>query len=116
MKGQLTIVVLVHGPYLVRHATVKDGQLNIEGDLDKSTDITVFASESIKSISWNGEKVKISSKDGHKYTAKLKGPSKVKLPKLESWKYADSLPEVKSDYKTSSSTWIGKYFLLLNIF
>ncbi|UZP38687.1 hypothetical protein NXS19_006503 [Fusarium pseudograminearum] len=98
--------VLVHGPYLVRHATVKNGQLNIEGDLDKSTEITVFASESLKSISWNDEKVKVSSKEGHKYTTKLKGPSKVKLPKLESWKYTDSLPEIKSDYKTSSSAWV----------
>ncbi|KAH6951533.1 glycoside hydrolase superfamily [Fusarium avenaceum] len=98
--------VLVHGPYLVRHATVKNGQLNLEGDLDASTEITVFASESLKSISWNGEKVKVSSKEGHKYTIKGKGPSKVKLPKLGSWKYADSLPEIKSDYKTSSSVWV----------
>lgn len=100
---------MVHGPYLVRHATVKDGQLNLEGDLDASTEITVFASESLKSISWNGEKVKVSSKEGHKYTIKGKGPSKVKLPNLESWKYADSLPEIKSDYKTSSSVWVGMY-------
>jgi hypothetical protein len=98
---------LVHGPYLVRHAAVKNGQLNLEGDLDQSTEITVFASESLKSISWNGEKVKVSSKEGHKYTIKAKGPSKVKLPKLESWKYADSLPEIKSDYKTSPSAWVG---------
>jgi hypothetical protein len=104
---------LVHGPYLVRHATVKNGQLNLEGDLDTSTEITVFASESLKSISWNGEKVKVLSQEGHKYTIKAKGPSKVKLPKLESWKYDDSLPEIKSDYKTSSSAWVGMYLAYL---
>ncbi|EWZ32529.1 glycoside hydrolase superfamily [Fusarium oxysporum Fo47] len=98
--------VLIHGPYLVRHATIKNGQLNIQGDLDSATEATVFAPESLKSIAWNGEKVKVSSKEGHKYTIKLKGPSKVTLPKLESWKYADSLPEIKTDYKTSSSAWV----------
>lgn len=103
----LTFIVLIHGPYLVRHATIKNGQLNIQGDLDSATETTVFAPESLKSIAWNGEKVKVSSKEGHKYTIKLKGPSKATLPKLESWKYADSLPEIKTDYKTSSSAWVG---------
>ncbi|KAF5024390.1 hypothetical protein F66182_3476 [Fusarium sp. NRRL 66182] len=98
--------VLVHGPYLVRHATIENSQLSLEGDLDKATQLTVFASASLKSISWNGAKVKISSKKGNQYTAKLKGPSKVKLPSLSNWKYTDSLPEIKSSYKTSPSTWV----------
>ncbi|KAM5354977.1 hypothetical protein ACJ41O_001623 [Fusarium nematophilum] len=100
--------VLVQGPYLVRSASLDDKKttLDIRGDLDKATELTVFAPESVRTITWNGQKVKINSRKGNQYTAKLKGPSKFELPQLGPWKYTDSLPEIDPDYETSKSTWI----------
>ncbi|KAM0426577.1 hypothetical protein ACHAPT_008269 [Fusarium lateritium] len=99
--------VLVQGPYLVRSASLdeKKHKLDIHGDLDQATQITVFATESLKTITWNDKKVNIASKKGNIYTAKLDKPSKFKLPALRSWKYTDSLPEIKADYKASSPAW-----------
>ncbi|KAI8650678.1 Beta-galactosidase [Fusarium keratoplasticum] len=99
--------VLVQGPYLVRSASLdeKKRKLSIYGDLDQETQVTVFAPESLKTIAWNDKRVKITSQKGNLYTIKLDKPSKFKLPSLERWKYADSLPEIKADYKTSSTAW-----------
>lgn len=104
--------VLVQGPYLVRSASLdeKKRKLSIYGDLDQETQVTVFAPESLKTITWNDKRVKITSQKGNLYTIKLDKPSKFKLPSLERWKYTDSLPEIKTDYKTSSTTWTGGFF------
>ena len=104
--------VLVQGPYLVRSASLdeKKRKLSIYGDLDQETQVTVFAPESLKTITWNDKRVKITSQKGTLYTIKLDKPSKFKLPSLERWKYTDSLPEIKTDYKTSSTTWTGGFF------
>ena len=102
--------VLVGGPYLARSAT-RDSEsrsLDLHGDLDQETTLTVFGPESLCSIKWNGEKVKIESKEGLKYTALLEGPPDFELPKLGSWRYEDSLPEISNDYEASSSVWVGK--------
>ncbi|KAF5012277.1 hypothetical protein FDECE_1658 [Fusarium decemcellulare] len=98
--------VLVQGPYLVRSAHIEKNELDIRGDLDKATQLTIFAPKSIKSIIWNGEKIKIDSRKGNLYTAKLKGPSKFELPSLGPWKYTDGLPEIGAKYKASESTWV----------
>ncbi|KAF4979174.1 hypothetical protein FZEAL_4547 [Fusarium zealandicum] len=100
--------VLVQGPYLVRSASLdkKEQKLDIRGDLDQATQLSVFAPTSVRTITWNGEKVKITSKKGNLFVAKLQGPPKFKLPSLGGWKYTDSLPEIAADYKTSESTWI----------
>lgn len=104
--------VLVQGPYLVRSASLdeKKRKLSIYGDLDQETQVTVFAPESLKTIAWNDKRVKITSQKGNLYTIKLDKPSKFKLPSLERWRYADSLPEIKADYKTSSTAWTGRLF------
>lgn len=104
--------VLVQGPYLVRSASLdgKKRKLDIYGDLDQATQMSVFAPESLKTITWNDKKVKITSKKGNLYTVKLDKPSKFQLPSLGPWKYTDGLPEIKADYKTSSKAWTGRFF------
>lgn len=103
-------IVLVQGPYLVRHASINETNrgLDLRGDLDGPTTVTVFGPSSLCSISWNGEKVAIESRNGNEFTFSLDGPAKFELPVLGSWKYDDSLPEIAPDYEASPSTWIGK--------
>ncbi|KAH6699212.1 beta-galactosidase [Verticillium dahliae] len=100
--------VLVQGPYLVRHASINETNrgLDLRGDLDGPTTVTVFGPSSLCSISWNGEKVAIESRNGNEFTFSLDGPAKFELPVLGSWKYDDSLPEIAPDYEASPSTWI----------
>lgn len=102
--------VLVQGPYLVRSAAITlNGTLELTGDVDNSTQpITIFA-PSVTSVTWNGEPITITSKDGNLLTATLDGPTEFSLPSLGPWKWHDSLPEIQANYTTSSTTWIGKF-------
>lgn len=103
--------MLVHGPYLVRSAKwdSKSRTLDVSGDLDKDTVLTVFGPPSLCHLKWNGKSVEIDAKSGMTYTASLDGPPDFKLPRLGPWKYEDSLPEVLPDYEPSSSVWIGEW-------
>jgi hypothetical protein len=101
-------LVLVHGPYLVRSATLNDKSLALTGDVANATTITVFTSKSVCSISWNGKKLPIASSNAGILTAKLDAAPDFDLPALSGWKYADSLPEIQSGYSANSSAWIGK--------
>lgn len=104
-------VVLVQGPYLVRDASYDEESkhLDVYGDLDKDTTITIWGPSNLCSISWNSEKAAIVSKHGNQYVIEVEGPPEVEIPALGPWKYTDALPEIASDYETSSSTWIGKF-------
>lgn len=106
----LTWIVLVHGPYLVRSASWDQATrtLDIQGDLDAATTLTVFAPASLCTLKWNGDKVKIDSREGNKFSASLEGPQAFELPALGSWRYTDSLPEISADYEPTSAVWVGK--------
>lgn len=103
-------LVFVQGPYLVRSAEYdeKKKTLHLTGDEEESKNITVFGPEKLCSITWNGEKVHIEAHGGGMYLASIEGPKGFKLPPLGPWKWADSLPEVKSDYEPSDKAWVGK--------
>ncbi|KAH0423248.1 beta-galactosidase b [Colletotrichum camelliae] len=100
--------VFVQGPYLVRSASFNETgrSLALSGDADKETTITVFASESICGITWNGKKLEIASREGNVFTAKIEGPAEFSLPALGPWKVHDSLPEIAIDYKPTSDSWV----------
>lgn len=102
--------VLVQGPYLVRTAAItSNGTLALTGDVDNSTQpITIFG-PSVTSVTWNSKPVTITSQDGNLLTATLDGPTDFDLPSLGPWKWHDSLPEIESNYTTSSTTWVGKF-------
>lgn len=104
--------MLVQGPYLVRSASLKTETKTLEltGDIDNSnTTIRVFAPRKACLITWNGERLKIESKDGNLITARIAGPKDFELPALGPWKYNDGLPEVDPQYALSSNAWVGKY-------
>ncbi|KAI8222604.1 putative beta-galactosidase B [Colletotrichum sp. SAR 10_86] len=100
--------VFVQGPYLVRSASFNETgrSLALYGDADKATTVTVFASESICGITWNGKKLEIASREGNVFTAKIEGPAEFSLPALGPWKVHDSLPEIATDYKPTSDSWV----------
>lgn len=104
--------VFVQGPYLVRSASFNETgrSLALTGDADKETEITVFASASLCSITWNGKKLELVSRDGNTFTAKIEGPATFDLPGLGPWKVHDSLPEIAKDYEATSESWVGKLY------
>jgi hypothetical protein len=103
--------VLVQGPYLVRSANLNAATKTLEltGDLDEATTpIYIFAPKAACSVSWNGKKLRIISRNGKLVTAALDGPAPFQLPGLGRWKSHNSLPEITPDYSTSAEAWIGK--------
>ncbi|EIW52309.1 uncharacterized protein TRAVEDRAFT_75316 [Trametes versicolor FP-101664 SS1] len=101
--------VLVGGPYLVRNASLANGgrTLALHGDLNASVPLTVIAPEGVRAVSWNGKQVRVQGASSGVLEGKLEVSSKIReveVPKLQGWKFADSLPEVKDGFDDSS--WI----------
>lgn len=99
--------VLVGGPYLVRNATISGSTLALRGDLNATTRLTVIAPPSVRSITWNGQSVSLQVSAGTNVTStggfvgSLTLPSSVSsvaVPALTGWKFADSLPEIQSNF------------------
>ncbi|KAI0629927.1 glycoside hydrolase superfamily [Trametes polyzona] len=97
--------VLVGGPYLVRNASLTgegDRVLALRGDLNASVPLTVIAPEHVRSVTWNGQPVRVKSGSARGVLeGRLEVSSKVReirVPKLRGWKFADSLPEVKDGF------------------
>ncbi|KAL0580562.1 hypothetical protein V5O48_001474 [Marasmius crinis-equi] len=113
--------VLIGGPYLVRSADISGNELALRGDLNISEGaadvmLTVIAPKNINSITWNGQPVTQASSflptswvsgtipgvgSGDSTTNSLTG-GQITLPKLDQWKFKDSLPEISSDFDDSS--------------
>ncbi|KAJ6585751.1 glycoside hydrolase family 35 protein [Mycena capillaripes] len=95
--------VLVGGPYLVRSAALEAGgaRLALRGDLREGVRLTVVGPRGVRSITWNGEDV-----GGGDFDFVVGGSTRVfnvaprmtvagvRIPQLEGWRYANSLPEV----------------------
>ncbi|KAF6747875.1 glycoside hydrolase family 35 protein [Ephemerocybe angulata] len=105
--------VLVGGPYLVRNATLEGEALSLQGDLKDDVQLTIIGPPHLQSISWNGQNLtfepslEFSIGDVNVYVADLKVASSLdglQVPKLEGWKYKDSLPEIETGYDDSSWT------------
>jgi hypothetical protein len=103
---------LVQGPYLVRsaHYDKEKKALHLTGDEDESKSITVFAPPKLCSITWNGDKVAISARNGNMYVVDIKGPeTDFELPALGPWTWADGLPEISEGYEADSDAWVGTF-------
>jgi hypothetical protein len=98
--------ILVGGPYLVRSADISGSSLNLRGDLNGSTTLTLIGTpESIRHITWNGAEVETDSTmaaSGDFVTTIAPKSKHFAAPKLNGWRYADSLPEVKNGYDDSA--------------
>ncbi|TFK34230.1 glycoside hydrolase family 35 protein [Crucibulum laeve] len=105
--------VLVGGPYLVRNATLTGTTLALRGDLKTGVRLTVIAPKSVRTITWNGERVSsdVAASSAVTATGGFVGQlapkislASIPVPKLTGWKFKDSLPEIQSSFDDSSWT------------
>ncbi len=114
--------VLVGGPHLVRNATLaRDGHggttLALRGDLNASVPLTVIAPPGVRAVSWNGKAVEVRGDGRGVLSGRLVRSvdvERVRVPKLEGWKFRDSLPEVRPGF--DDSDWVVADRTTTNIF
>ncbi|KAJ7018890.1 glycoside hydrolase superfamily [Mycena alexandri] len=103
--------VLVQGPTLLRNASIaanNEATIELWGDTNGSTSVTVYAPESVTSASWNGKTIADTNTIAPgvlNFT--VGGPSpEIDVPDLfnAEWKVADGLPETQNDY--NDSRWV----------
>jgi hypothetical protein len=92
------------GPHLTRTAHyVDDVTLALRGDLDEAVMLWVYAPRRITKVSWNGQLVRVARNAFGGLEGPLEFvPPAVKLPRLERWKYRDSLPEANPSFDDAS--------------
>jgi beta-galactosidase GanA len=97
--------VLVRGPQLVRHASLKSGALALTGDTGEAGDLEVWAPGTVRALTWNGARVpaKASTVASLASTVPLPGPAQLTLPALTGWRMAKGSPE--TDPKFDDSSW-----------
>ena len=118
--------VLVGGPHLVRNATLsRDGAtLALRGDLNANASdvpLTVIGPPSVRAVSWNGKVVSVHGDGRGVLRGRLERSVDVdaervreRVPKLEGWRFADSLPEVQPGFDDEG--WVEANHTTTNIF
>lgn len=96
--------VLSYGPYLVRSATSAGSVLALKGDTDSATHLLVFAPQSLKSITWDGQPLTTNVNSIGAYTGDLSGPGQVTLPVLTNWTFKAESPEASPTF--DDSNWV----------
>ena len=105
--------VLIGGPYLVRNATISGSTLAIRGDLYEGVRLIVIAPDTINVVTWNGIPVSAGFAAGAAVTQQggfsaqiypSVSTTGIAVPQLTKWKYANSLPEIESDF--SDTNWM----------
>jgi beta-galactosidase GanA len=101
--------VLEHGPELVRTAAMSGSTLRLTGDTSAATTMTVWAPPGVRTITFNGATVVVSSqldraRGGGVATAHLPGPAAIRLPDLSTarWRSAPESPEAQPSFDDSS--------------
>ena len=104
--------ILVGGPYLVRSARISGSTLALQGDLEKDVRLILIGPSYVRSITWNGQTVVPDSAAQSTLTSQggFVGDvhprltvTGIHVPRLENWRYADSLPEISPDF--SDTDW-----------
>ncbi|KAF9452019.1 glycoside hydrolase family 35 protein [Macrolepiota fuliginosa MF-IS2] len=100
--------IIVKGGYLLRTASVSDGNLAITGDLNDTATFEIIApAASSRTVSFNSEKLNTKKTSYGTLTASRNAHlPDVDLPKLNSltWRAADSLPEILPNYSDEKWT------------
>lgn len=103
--------IIILGSYLVRDASVRDGDLRISGDNNVTTTIEAYVGAAkISSITWNGIQFNATETAYGTYTATIPGTESrsISLPSLDTWQSADSLPEAQPSFDDSKWTIANK--------
>lgn len=114
--------ILVGGPYLVRNASITGSHLALTGDLKTGVRLFVFGPANISLVTWNGDPVSAdaaltahTSSQGV-FVGSLETratAASLTIPKLENWKYANSLPEISTNF--SDAEWMTANHTTTNI-
>ncbi|UPL02867.1 hypothetical protein LCI18_013801 [Fusarium solani-melongenae] len=105
--------VLIHGPYLVRTASIKGDTIHITGDWDEETEVEIWAPKKVTKAAFNGARLKVSKSKYGSLLGNLAAPEvttetlAAQLPALTKWKVADGLPEIAAHY--DDSRWTSKH-------
>jgi beta-galactosidase len=94
---------LVRGAYLVRTAASSGGTLALTGDTSGSGPITVWAPPRIDAVTWNGQRVRMTTQADGSLAGTLPGPAAARLPTLSKWRFRFETPEAQPFY--NDSTW-----------
>lgn len=100
--------VIAKAGYLLRTATKSGKTLHLTGDLNATTTLEIVAgAHDVRKVHFNGKPVRLNENTRGRLTATLtyKSPS-LDIPVLakRSWKYTDSLPEIRNIYDDSEWT------------
>ncbi|KAI1379686.1 glycoside hydrolase family 35 protein [Hypoxylon crocopeplum] len=93
--------VIVNGPYLVRSASITNNRLSLSADFNKSTAVEVIgAPRTATTLEINGKKTDFGIEDRRMVADVSYSAPSLNLPSLTrlSWKYVDSLPEIRTGY------------------
>jgi len=88
--------ILARGPYLVRTAERRGSSLLLRGDADQASPLEVFAPKQVRTVYWNGHRVRGGS---------VPGPDPVTFPELTNWRYTEDTPE--ADPAFDDSRWVA---------
>lgn len=97
--------MFVHGPYLVRRASIDGSTLLLEGDTDSDTDIEVSTTKKVKTIKWNGNDVVTRKTEYGSFKGRINGPEDFASPAFVDWRVHDTLPERRVEYDDSGPAW-----------
>ncbi|KAF9526883.1 glycoside hydrolase family 35 protein [Crepidotus variabilis] len=107
-----TTSIIVKGGYLLRSAKVEGGTLALTGDLNSTTSFEIIApSAASQKVTFNGVNLEISKTAYGTLTAKKSVTlPDVKIPDLTTltWKKADSLPEISTNYSDAAWTTVNR--------
>jgi beta-galactosidase GanA len=98
--------VLVRGPALLRAARSSRSGVQLAGDTAAASDLEVWASAGIRSLTWNGAPVAARRTPSGSLlkSSQLAGPPSVTLPALSSWRFAAESPESAPGFDDSGWT------------
>jgi len=95
--------VLVQGAYLVRSASISRGTLQLRGDTSTPGPVAVWAPSSITAVTWDGRRVRTTTRSDGSMSGTLPGPAAVHLPAITGWRFRFETPEAQPFY--NDSTW-----------
>lgn len=97
----------------MRNATISGSTLAIRGDLYEDVRLIVIAPDTVKAVTWNGipvsadfaEPAGITQQGG--FSAQISpsiSATRIVAPQLTNWRYANSLPEIESEFSDANWT------------
>jgi hypothetical protein len=101
--------LIVNAGYLIRKASIQNGKIHLIGDVNATTTVEIVggAHANVSGLSFNGADLSTTS-DSNGF---IRGSVPFSTPSIEipdmsslSWKYIDSLPELRSTYDDSAWT------------